>query len=724
MDSGFGQNYDFAVTALTGLVSEVISNYNLTKTLSVLPEGSMIGRHFRDNEAEFYVQDKWQIKRNLTFTYGLRYSLLQPPYEVNGVQVAPTTSLNDWFNKRGMAMENGQVYEPLISFALSGQANGKQPYWNWSYKDIAPRIALAYSPGAEHGLGRKLFGGPGKTSIRAGYGMYFDHFGEGITNTFDRNGSFGLSTSITNTGSVQTVDTAARLTNLYTIPTSSAQTTPNCPTAPCPIVEPPPSGTFPVTPPASLAGGFAVAWGLDDKLKTPYSHVVDFSIQRELPSNFVFEASYVGRFAHRLLQEEDLAQPTDLRDPASGMDYFTAATQLLKQAQASVPIESIAPIPFWEDMFPGAAGPSATQIGGICNNYGSLCGATGNPPANLTATQAMYDLFAYFGGNATSSIQYIDIPGQVLGWPTSQCYPSCATINGKVTPYAFYSPQFASLFAWRSTGNSAYNSAQFTMRRRMTRGLEFDLNYTYSKSIDVGSDAERINLFEGIGFSGQILNAWSPRQWRAVSDFDSTHQINSNWVWELPVGRGKRYASGAGGLWNALVGGWTLSGLARWSSGYPFSIFSPVYPTDWDLSSAAVLVGKRPQTGSFIVQGVNGPTPNVFKDPYNLSNPNDPNQAILQFRNPYPGESGQRNNFRGPGTFNIDGGLSKSWNITEAQSVKLSWQVYNLTNTPRFDVGTMQLNSNNFTSNNTLFGNFSSTLSNARVMEFALRYSF
>ena len=94
--------------------------------------------------------------------------------------------------------------------------------------------------------------------------------------------------------------------------------------------------------------------GVGDKLKTPYSHVVDFSLQRELSSNFVFEASYVGRFAHRLLQNEDLAEPLDLRDPKTGTDYFTAAQQLARMYESGNPpaTTSVAPIAYWEDMFP------------------------------------------------------------------------------------------------------------------------------------------------------------------------------------------------------------------------------------------------------------------------------------------------------------------------------------------------------------------------------------
>ena len=79
---------------------------------------------------------------------------------------------------------------------------------------------------------------------------------------------------------------------------------------------------------------------------------------------------------------------------------------------------------------------------------------------------------------------------------------------------------------------------------------------------------------------------------------------------------------------------------------------------------------------------------------------------------------------RGPGTFNIDTGVAKSWYITEGQFVKFSWQMFNVTNSARFDVGTMSINGNNSLSSSSSFGNFSSTLSNPRVMEFGLRYTF
>ena len=718
VDSSFSSSYDTAVTALAGLITTVGSNYNLTKNLSPQPEGAAVTRHFRSHETEFYGQDTYHWKPNLTVTYGLRYTLLQPPYETRGEQVAPDTSIDQWFKGRAAAMLRGQAYEPLISFNLSGQGNGKKPYWNWDRQDFAPRFSIAYAPKAEGGLSKWLWGGPGKSSIRAGYGMYYDHFGEGVVNSFDQFGSFGLTTSLNNPAGVQTVDGSARFTSVNVIPTTSASTSGTCPSAPCPIVEAAPAGSFPVTPPAGLASGYAITWGLDDHLKTPYSHVIDLSITRELPKGFVFEAAYVGRFAHRLLQEVDLASPVDLRDPKSGTDYYAAATQLANQYRAGVPIQNVQPIPYWENIYPTAAGPSSTQIGGDCGSPGTSCsGLTNGPlPLSVTATQAMYDLFAFNGGNETTALEFADVPGLVSA---TDCYPACATINGQQTPFTFYSPQYSSLYAWRSDGNSAYNAGQFSLRRRMADGLQFDLNYTYSKSIDIGSNAERINHFQGTGFASQVINSWIPNQLRAVSDFDVTHSVNANWVYELPFGRGKRFGAGTGRGLDAIIGGWTVSGLWRWTSGYPFSISSGFgWATNFDDQSLAVLNGKRPRTGAFVTNG----QPNVFQNPNNLS---DPNSAYNQFRTALPGESGQRNNLRGPGTFNVDFSVSKNWNITERQTLRFSAEAFNLTNTPRFDVGTMQINlAGNSLASSTSFGNFSSTLSNPRVLEFALRYSF
>lgn len=732
VDGGFIQSYDVAVTDLAGLISEVSGNFNLDKHLNVLPEGAIIHRDYRDWEYESYAQDAWRVRPNLTVTFGLRYSLLEPPYETSGTQIAPSFSTHDWFVQRSQAAYNGTnffvtgldgsgnpIYNNahMLAFNLSGQANGQKPYWAWDYHNLAPRLAIAYSPSGS------IWGAPGKSSIRLGWGMYYDHFGQGITSSFDRENGFGLSSSNGNAAGSVSVDCAARFTNLTTIPSMYYGLPGGSCSSPAsvPYYSQPPSGSYPVVPPPN-PGYFT--FGLDDKLKTPYSHVLDLSITRELGHGFVLEASYVGRLGHRLLQETDLAQPANLRDPVSGMTYYQAAQALAKQYRAGVPVQSVTPIPFWENMFPMASSANGGVLFGPFEGFPTCVNGEGSL-STFTATQSMYDLFGCFGmspngsggytvvGNETSALGAADLGGY---WGYSSptggpCIPACATINGQQSPYAFYSPQTASLDAWASIGNSAYNSGQFSLRHH-SGGLNFDVNYTYSKSIDIGSNAERISVFEGLGFSSQVINAWMPKQLRAPSDFDTTHIINANWVYEMPLGKGKKFGANMGKLADALIGGWQISGLWRWSTGYPFDVYAfNNWATNWDLESYGVLTGAKPKTGKFMV---NGTTPNVFQDPA---------AAIASFRYSLPGESGQRNELRGPGSFNIDMGLSKAWKITEAQNLKFSWEVFNVTNSARFDVGSM-MNSNNFLDSSGSFGNFINTLGQQRVMQLGGRYTF
>jgi hypothetical protein len=696
----FQTGYDWPVMALTGLLDSSYSNYNITKEGNAQAVGSPAVRHFLAHEFETYIQDSWHATPQLTLTYGLRYTLLQPPYETTGTQVAPSISLENFFQSRSAAMLAGQTYNPLVTFALSGQANGRAPYWAWDYGNVAPRLAFAWSPKPESGFWKRVFGDFGKSSIRGGYGMYYDHFGQGIVDSFDRNGSFGLTTSIQNPIGQYDVDTSPRFTGLYNIPSA--------------LIASPPTGGFPQTPPVGLPYGATIYWGLDDRLKTPYSHVFDFSISREFPHNFVLETSYIGRLGRRLLQEEDLAMPLDIRDPQSGMDYFSAATMLTKAAVNNVQIQNIAPIPFWENVFPGAKGTLLDN-----NDLGCAPGSSTFTGPTASATQAMYGLYSCFVHNETAALINTDVPGEAAeNLPSATpgpggCYPSCATLGGQVTPYAFFNPQFTSLYAWRNTGTSSYHGLQVTIRRGMTHGLQWDFNYTFSKSIDIGSNAERINQFDAYYQADQIINSWSPAQLRAVSDFDTTHQFNTNWVYELPFGRGRSFAATSGRLLNGIVGGWQLSGLARWTSGFPTTIETfTSFPTNWELPSAAILNGPKPKTGEFIDQNGN---PNLFQNP---------TTAQGDFRYSYPGESGQRNELRGPGYFGIDTGLSKQWPITESQNLKFSWEIFNLTNSVRFDVSALPQSTGQLDQPQGVFGNYSNTLTKPRVMQFALRYSF
>jgi len=319
----------------------------------------------------------------------------------------------------------------------------------------------------------------------------------------------------------------------------------------------------------------------------------------------------------------------------------------------------------------------------------------------------MYDLYSCFPFNETSALFYADLP---QSFNNNDCAPACSTVNGSYAPFNFWDDQWSSLYAWRSIGNSSYHSMQLSLRHAMTHGLQFDLNYTFSKSIDIGSNAERINEFEGFGFASQIINSWSPGQLRAVSDFDTRHQINSNWVYEVPFGRSRHFGGGMNKFIDAVVGGWGLSGIFHWTSGLPFTMASGAgWSTNWQLQGAAIQTGPTGKIGIFRDQNGN---PNMFQNTTQASN---------AFRFPYPGESGQRNELRGQGYFDLDSGLYKSWKITEGQSLKFAWEAFNVTNTPRFDAAQAAFQFGLTFGN---FGNYTNTLSVPRVMQFSLRYEF
>jgi hypothetical protein len=451
--------------------------------------------------------------------------------------------------------------------------------------------------------------------------------------------------------------------------------------------------------PTSGVGSFAVYWGMDQGLKTPYSYTIDFSVGRDLGHGFTLDVAYVGRLSHRLLSQEDVAAPVDLRDPKSGLDYFTAVQALAKVYRQGVPTQQVndamfgAAAQYWADIFPAA------PAGGFRIHRCSGGTSYGSPDPVLAA----YDLFCGFKNNETTALQGID---QGFGITDTSGNPLYA-LN---SPYTFLTPQFAALYSWRSIGTASYNALQVTVRRHMSHGLQFDFNYTYSKSLDLSSDASRITAEGGLG--GQIINPWSPNATRAVSDFDTPHQFNANWIWELPFGRGRWIGRDSNRAVDALVGGWQLTGLARWTSGFPFSITNGAqWPTNWQLSGNATPIA--PVATHNAVKNPDGSV-SVF------GNATAAAAALAAFAPDLPGQVGARNTLRGDGFAGLDLGLDKRWKLTEHTGVQFRWEVFNALNLTRFDVATLTTG----ITNSSTFGTYSGLLTNPRTMQFALRFEF
>jgi hypothetical protein len=287
------------------------------------------------------------------------------------------------------------------------------------------------------------------------------------------------------------------------------------------------------------------------------------------------------------------------------------------------------------------------------------------------------------------------------------------TFYGPSTGFnSFFNAQFSSLYAWRSVANADYHSMQVNLRHRLSHGVQFDFNYTFSKSIDLWSDAERVGAWGGLG--GQIINAWQPNSLRGVSDFDTRHQFNSNWIAELPFGKGRLIGRDANRLLDTFIGGWQLSGVFRWTSGFPVNIANGAqWPTNWQLGGQAFRIAPIKTGTTHTVDSSGNPIVNMFPDK---------NAALAAFRADFPGESGVRNAIRGDGFFGIDAGLTKSWTMpwAEKQHLKLVWEVFNVTNSVRFDVQSIS----GSIDTSTTFGNYTRLSTKPRVMEFALRYEF
>jgi hypothetical protein len=732
VDLSFKSGYDRPMIGLLGIVSDFVGQYNYDRAGNLLAPGDPVKRHYALNWYEFYAQDSWRMKPNLTLTYGLRWSLFPAPYESNGLQVASTFSLGKQFDLNVANMKKGLGYtsEPSITFIPGGPANHGPGFYNLSKSNFAPRIAVAYSLRPSSDLGRKLFGEGDKTVIRAGFSEVFDRPGFQLINTLDQNAPGGFAYTLQNTCCQVGIDDVGhlpRITNLNVIPPDlqAGLGTPFLPPAPTWAAQQP----VPLNSQANL-------WAFDNTLQNPHSYLVDFSIGRELPRRFSMQFSYVGRFGGHLLTQRDLNQPLDIVDPQSKIDYYQAATALSKLARANSALISNgsmtyqqtlsavtdsqigATAAYWHNLLPGLANGATA--------YATYCGGS-IAPGSAGLIQAVYDVYYNPGcayvGNEIVGLADIDLYGYLGDNGTHAPFTNPLFFNGPPGLVGngegkYLNNQAISAYGWSSVGNSNFNALQASLRKQFSDGLQFDLNYTFSKSIDVTSTASRVGFalvgYQNIGLVGSRLeNAFNPNSQRSVSDFDVTHQFNANWVAELPFGRGRHFAPNAGRAAEALIGGWELRGVGRWTSGFPFSVdVGQNWPTDWQYTGLAELVGPKPHTGVY-------PHPNGSVTMFA-----NPSAAQAAFQIPFPGSGASRNVLRGQGYAELDLSLIKNWRFTESQNLQFTWGVFNVLNQVRFNAQGVGSAVTSIEQAPSQFGTYSSLLTQPRVMQFALRYEF
>ena len=338
------------VTNAFGTMLGIINSYNGTYQYKLdgttVPFGQQVVRSFGNKEYEFYIQDSFKWRKDLTATYGVRYGLYPAPYERNGVQVAPTTGVDKFFAERVGASQAGipgnAIPNAYLTFAAAGSVNGGDPYYKLDTNNFAPRLAIAWAPESDRMWG-KIFG---KGSVlRAGGAVTYDRYGGNMSTTFADTGSPGMATNVT-----QPLNTDFTDSFRYT-----GSGLPSLPAAP--------QGGFPFTPPAAT-GGFGSYSAVNPTLVAPYSMLLNLTYSRPLPGNLVGEVGYIGRLSRKSLLRQDYFQPlTQFLDTKSGQTWAQASGLLRDDLESGITPaavranSSILPtIPFFENMFPAAAG--------------------------------------------------------------------------------------------------------------------------------------------------------------------------------------------------------------------------------------------------------------------------------------------------------------------------------------------------------------------------------
>ena len=332
-----------AATAIIGRFTEYTANFTFAKSGNLLPAGTPAIRDFATQAYDEYLQDSWKIRPNLTLTLGLRYSLERPVYETRGFETQPSVPLGQYFAQRVAAGKQGTNFVDPITVVSSGPANGGKPLYSWDKNNFQPRIAIAWSPDG------------GKTALRSGFAMTNDYYGQALAVDFDLGNSVGYTQFFTNHANTFDI-TAGSLGPLFAGYGQDVRS-----------LVPLAGGTVPtgLQLPATVSVldgtnefGERIERSLDSNLHAPTQYVWNFTVERQLPKGAVFSASYIGRMGRSLLARRDVAQFNNLRDPKTGVDWYTAGTALEKLRSKGVDISQIPSMlpaninQYFDDMFP------------------------------------------------------------------------------------------------------------------------------------------------------------------------------------------------------------------------------------------------------------------------------------------------------------------------------------------------------------------------------------
>ncbi len=495
--------YDQFYASLLGIVSNVPFMAVRDGGLQPLPVGSSLEADTSQNYFSFYFLDTWRVKPSLSVNYGLYYGWTTAPIEKEGKQtiaaLADDTSSfltrDNYLVPKLDSSLNGSIFNPDVAFVPINDS-GRNAAFDTDFRNLSPRAAVAWNPSFQGGFFGKLFGDK-KTVLRGGYSLLWDR-----TNT--------VQTVIIPTlgiGFAQTISDRSPANadgDPFRVGVDGPINVPTFGPAQSPVI---PGVIF----------SELLSFSVDPAIQVPFNHVLDFTIQRELPSNHILEVGYISRMGRDLYQSLNLQQTPFLAvDPISGQSFAQAFDALAGELRNGVPPGSVTPQPFFENALAGT---------GVAGTAGLAAASTSN----------------IINGNLNNLFQTIDIQRFFSG----------------LQP--FNNLQSLDLFIRTSGGRSNYHAFVFTLRKNFSHGLVYDFNYTISKSLDQNGAWQNS--------AGQVPNSFNLDAGYGPSNFDLTHIANLNWVYELPFGVNRRFS--ATGFWDKLMGGWFTAGVLSMRSGQP-----------------------------------------------------------------------------------------------------------------------------------------------------------
>jgi hypothetical protein len=494
-------DYTFNNTGPNSIVPGDGDNYAefLLGLSDIYLQGSGQREDIRSTAVYPFAQDSWKVKPNLTLNYGLRWEFTPPPKDISGHVETFRPGQNSTVYPCGISSTGNtasQSYWQSLGVANPTCANtGAEPtglvvpgdpgvpagMTSTYYKAFAPRFGIAYSPNFTSGALGKLFGSNGKTSIRAGWGLFYNPIEELVLAQFGAEPPFGGSSSLAdvflNTPFVNQLDFQSPNPFGGIITPTKGQPT-----------------DLSLFRPILLYGEFG------PHLRSQYTTQYNLTIQRELSNSTMFQIGYVGSQGHRLLASHDINPSTP---------------------QTCLDIMSIAAI-------------SAANV----NSYGAQanCGQTVEDSQWSVTIPPGFLFHMPNGSTINGANQTINLVG-LRPYSSPNCNPLPAAFTPGTGCPVDGIPVFDDIFAEDTIANSNYNALEMMLQKRFSHGLQFQAAYTFSKSIDDGSTFEEtldpfnfrasraLSLFNSKqrfvvsydwelpiakrqGFAGKVLNDW------------------------------------------------------------------------------------------------------------------------------------------------------------------------------------------------------------------------